>query len=279
MNEIALMLLVTACYSFTSLSDKFAVNKAGFDRNEFTLLMCLSMSVFLAISLPFQEIYISFCWQALLAVGLVAACKLFEFQMSALVLLELTAFELKAWLGITLFASYISDVLLGAQLSIPCIICIIVTTFGLIFIARSGKAKKVDYRKIILPLALYLCSKFGYGLCIRSFSTYISPTLQLLSSMVIITLLMLPKHSLASVFKKNTNGALKVIVARIPNTIGMLAENAVIAISLSGYSFIQPMVLVSLFIIGIIRKESFTKQSLAGSLICIAGIVCFQLFR
>lgn len=49
----------------------------------------------------------------ILAVLLVAMCKMLEFQMSARVLKQLSAFELKAWLGITLFASYFTDILSG----------------------------------------------------------------------------------------------------------------------------------------------------------------------
>ncbi len=58
----------------------------------------------------------------------------------------------------------------------------------------------------------------------------------------------------------------------------MLLENAVIAVSLTSYSLIQPMILVTLFIIGLIRKEKRTRLNLLGSLLCAAGIILFQLF-
>ena len=115
MNAVMLMLSVTICYTITSLSDKYAVSEAKFTSNEFTFLMCSSMPVFLAFSLPFQEIKFTLAWQSFLAVILVTICKMLEFQMSAIVLKQLTAFELKAWLGITLFASYFCDVILGAK--------------------------------------------------------------------------------------------------------------------------------------------------------------------
>ncbi len=57
MNAVILMLAVTACYTFTSHNDKHAVSQAKFSGNEFTFLMCSSMSVFLLFTLPFQEIY------------------------------------------------------------------------------------------------------------------------------------------------------------------------------------------------------------------------------
>ena len=276
MNVVILMLAVTACYTICSLNDKYAAAKANFSGDEFTFLMCSSMSVFLAASLPFQNLSFSFTWQSFLAVLLVAACKMLEFQMSARVLKQLSAFELKAWLGITLFASYFTDILFGRELNIIKLICIFATAAGLVFIARSSKGG-VNYKQIILPLVLYLVSKYGYGLIIRSFSPYASSTMQLLPAMVIISLIMLPRVHIRELIKNNRSGVVKVVLARIPNTLGMLLENAVISISLANYSFIQPMILVTLFVIGLIRREKRSRLNLIGSMICIVGIVAFQL--
>lgn len=52
MNVVILMLAVTACYTICSLNDKYAAAKANLSGDEFTFLMCSSMSVFLAASLP-----------------------------------------------------------------------------------------------------------------------------------------------------------------------------------------------------------------------------------
>ena len=76
---------------------------------------------------------------------------------------------------------------------------------------------------------------------------------------------------------KNPEGVLKVTLARIPNAVGMLLENAVISISLANYSFIQPMILVTLFIISILRKESRSRFNLIGGIICVAGVAAFML--
>lgn len=276
MNVVILMLAVTACYTICSLNDKYAAAKANFSGDEFTFLMCSSMSVFLALSLPFQNLSFSLTWQSFLAVLLVAMCKMLEFQMSARVLKQLSAFELKAWLGITLFASYFTDILFGSELNIIKLICIFATAAGLVFIARSSKGG-VNYKQIILPLMLYLVSKYGYGLIIRSFSPYASSTMQLLPAMVIISLIMLPRVHIRELIKNNRSGVVKVVLARIPNTLGMLLENAVISISLANYSFIQPMILVTLFVIGLIRREKRSRLNLIGSIICIVGIVAFQL--
>ncbi|MBQ8786321.1 MAG: hypothetical protein IJZ61_01650 [Oscillospiraceae bacterium] len=277
MNVVLLMLAVMVCYTITSLSDKYAVAEAKFTGNEFTFLMCSSMSFFLAFTLPFQTLDFTLTWQSFAAIFLIAACKMLEFQMSALVLKQLSAFELKAWLGVTLFVSYITDVMYGADLRMLKILCIGATVVGLVFIARSGREKKIEYRKIAVPLVLYLSAKYGYGLVIKAFTPYISPTMQLLPALVIIAVIMLFRIKPSAIIKKNKNGALKVILARIPNAAGMLLENAVIAISLANYSFIQPMILVSLFLIGILRKESHSKLNLIGSVICVAGVIMFQI--
>ena len=208
---------------------------------------------------------------------LVVVCKMLEFQMSARVLKQISAFELKAWLGITLFASYFTDILFGSELSINKLICLFATTAGLVFVARSSKGGGVNYKQIILPLVLYLVSKYGYGLVIKSFSSYVSSAMQLLPAMVIISLIMLPRVHIRELIKNNRSGVVKVVLARIPNTLGMLLENVVISISLANYSFIQPMILVTLFIIGLIRREKRSRFNLIGSIICIVGIVAFQL--
>ncbi|MDE7193025.1 MAG: hypothetical protein K2O14_03545, partial [Oscillospiraceae bacterium] len=164
-----------------------------------------------------------------------------------------------------------------AKLSVLKLLCIAITVLGLIFIARSGEKKEVDYKKIALPLALYLTAKFGYGLVIKGFSEYASPSMQLLPALVLISLLLLPKADPLKIFKDNPKGALRVVLARIPNTAGMIIENAVISISLASYSFIQPMILVSLFVIGLIRRERYTKLNIIGNVVCVVGVISFQI--
>ncbi len=66
------------------------------------------------------------------------------------------------------------------------------------------------------------------------------------------------------------------MLTKIPNVAGLLAENAVIAVSLASASFIQPMILCSLFVIALIRKEPITKLRFIGSVICMAGIIDFK---
>ena len=276
MNAFALMLGVTACYTISSLSDKYAAAKAKFTPDGFTFLMCASMSVFLALTLPFQTIAFTLSWQAFAGVGLVALCKLLEFRMSVQVLREMSAFELKAWLGVTLFVSYLADVFMGEEVKALRLVFICFAALGLLLIVRSDKAEKIHYKTIALPLFLYLGAKFGYGLTIRSFSGYASSIMMLLPGLVIVALISLPRVHFKA-YSEKPKGTLNVVLARIPNTAGMLIENAVIAISLANYSLIQPMILVTLFIISLIRREAYSKANILGGALAIAGVIGFQL--
>lgn len=288
MNLIFMMLGVTTCYTITSLSDKYAAAKVGLSGDEFTFLMCSSMSVFLSLTLPFQQLWFTLSPQSFAAVLAVAVCKLLEFKMSAAVLRQLSAFELKAWLGVTLFISYFTDVLYGAALNLAKLGCLVLTAAGLVLIVSSGDKKAnsqrqdnlpltIDYRRIALPLILYLLSKYRYGLVIKAFTPYVSPTMQLLPALILIALVMLARVSPPELVRTNPKGIALIVLARIPNTIGMLLENAVISISLTNYSLIQPMILVTLFIISVIRRESRSPLNLVGSLLCILGIAVFQI--
>ena len=275
MNALGLMLAVTACYTVSSLSDKYAAAKARFEPNDFTFLMCASMSVFLTLTLPFQRIAFSLCRQAFAGVALVTLCKLLEFRMSILVLKEMSAFELKAWLGVTLFVSYFADVLMGESLKPLRLVFICFAALGLVLIVRSEKAERIRYRRIVLPLLLYLAAKFGYGLTIRSFSDYASPIMLLLPGLALAAVICLPRVRFRA-YREKPRGTLNVILARIPNPAGMLLENAVIGISLANYSLIQPMILVTLFVISLIRRETCSRANILGGILSIAGVMGFQ---
>ena len=77
-------------------------------------------------------------------------------------------------------------------------------------------------------------------------------------------------------YSEKPRGTLNVILARIPNTAGMLLENAVIGISLANYSLIQPMILVTLFVISLIRRETCSRANILGGILSIAGVMGFQ---
>lgn len=50
-----------------------------------------------------------------------------------------------------------------------------------------------------------------------------------------------------------------------------------LAVSLTGFSMIQPLILIALFLIGCIRGEN--RRGIAGAVISILGIVGFQFLK
>ena len=129
---MVLMLLVVACYTVCGLSDKYSVAKLKFDGNSFTFLMALPTAILLLPLMPFSDMHLQLCWQSALAAVLIMVSKLLEFKMSALVLTEMSAFELKAWLGLCLFASYATDIITAVDTFSPLrLLAIAVTAIGL----------------------------------------------------------------------------------------------------------------------------------------------------
>lgn len=274
---MALMLMVVLCYTICSLSDKYAVAKIKFNGNELTFLMAAATALFMTFTLPFVDTRVVWGIPAVVAILLLTASKMLEFQMSALILQDMSAFELKAWLGICLFMSYFTDILMKTQrFSWLRLGFIAVTVIGLVLIAQAGR-KKIRYGKIVLPLIVYLIAKYGYGLVIAAAEPYISSTMCLYFALILLALILLPMAHPVRIFREKRNGGLFVVLTKIPNVAGLLGENAVIAVSLANYSFIQPMILVVLFFWGIARKEEeHDLLSVLGGIVCIIGIVGFQ---
>lgn len=272
------MLMVVLCYTICSLSDKYAVAKIKFNGNELTFLMAAATALFMTFTLPFVDTRVVWGIPAVVTILLLTASKMLEFQMSALILQDMSAFELKAWLGICLFMSYFTDILMKTQgFSWLRLGFIAVTVVGLVLIAQAGR-KKIRYGKIVLPLIVYLVAKYGYGFVIAAAEPYISSTMCLYFALILLALILLPMAHPVRIFREKRNGGLFVVLTKIPNVAGLLGENAVIAVSLANYSFIQPMILVVLFFWGIARKEEeHDLLSVLGGIVCIIGIVGFQI--
>ena len=275
------MLGVVLLYTICSLNDKYAVSKAKYNGSQLTFLMAAGTVPFLLMTLPFSDRTLTANPLAILFVLLIALSKYLEFDMSAKILEQMSAFELKAWLGILLFVSYFTDIILtGEPLSLIKLFFIALTSAGLILIAVSGR-KQVDYKKIALPLILYLAARFLYGIVVKFADGIISTTLMLLFALIILAAVMAPRAKPFSIAKNSPEGkkgVLIVILCKIPNAFGLLGENAVTAQSLTNAAFISPMMLISIFIVGLFGKDTRpTGLNLVGSIVCIAGILGFQI--
>ena len=277
-----LMLAVVALYTVCSLNDKYAVSKAKLNGSQLTFLMAAGTVPFLALLLPFSDRSFTFSGWSFVFIFLIAASKYLEFSLSAKILAEMSAFELKAWLGLTIFMSYFTDIAANIQdISIMKILFIAVTVAGLVLIAKSGR-QRVNYKRIVIPLIIYIIAKFDYGFIIRAAEKYISSTMTVFFAFILLALVLIPSAkplSIAKISPEGTKGVLIVILCKLPNALGLLCENAVANVSLTDYAFIQPMILIAILLLDFLRKSTRpTGLNLAGSIICAAGILGFQMW-
>ncbi len=276
---MALMVFVVVCYTICSLSDKYAVSVGKLNGYQLTFFMAACTALFMLPCLPFLDRHMTVTWQAGLAVVLLAASKFFEFQMSATILKEMTAFELKAWQGVLIFLAYFVDIAGGAKFLWTCLVCIAITVFGLIVIARSEKQVEVHYGKIFLPLVAYLTARFGYGYVVQQGAPYISSTMMLFFALVLLSIVLFPLAKPVATIRNKKKATAVVALTKIPNVAGLLGENAIVSVSLVNGSFISPMVLVALFLVGMVQGEKSSLWNKIGSVVCAVGIIAFQVFQ
>lgn len=274
------VLIAAACYTICGLSDKYVVSKGKLNGNEITFVMAAATAIFMAIILPvtgeLPSENVTVTWQAIVAILLIAGIKLGEFKFSALVLTDMSAFELKAWVGLNMFASYFLDIFFyGETLNVISLIFIAVTGAGLFLIAKSGN-QKTNYKKIVIPLILYLLMKLGYGVVMKEAKVYLSSDIILFLALIILSVALLPIVHPIKLFKAKTKGSVVCAVTKLPNAVGLFAENAAMGISLTLYAMIQPIILVALFLIGIIKREEKSKLGIIGGIVSILGVIGFQ---
>lgn len=276
-----LMIIVVALYTITSLNDKYAVSKAKYNGSQLTFMMAAGTVFFLSFLLPFADRKMTLHPMSLLFIVLIALSKYLEFALSAKILIDMSLFELKAWLGLTIFMSYFTDVIFfDANISALHIVCIIISVMGLVLIARDGK-KQVNYRKIALSLIFYLLSRYSYGLIMKSAESYISSTMTLYFALILLAIVMLPAAKpwlMAKESPEGVKGMVIVTACKLPNAFGLLGENAIAAQSLTNFAFISPMILIVIFFIDLICKtEKRSGTAIAGSISVILGILGFQI--
>lgn len=275
-----LLLLVVAIYTITSMNDKYAVSKAKYNGAQLTFLMAAGTAFFLLFLLPFSDTRFTLHPMSFVSIGLIALCKYLEFALSARILITMSVFELKAWLGIPMFMSYFTDVMLyGDSLSVPRLVFIALTAGGLVIIASEGK-QQVNYKEIFVPLVFYLLAKFAYGYVIKESEAYLSSTMTLFFALILLAVVLIPAAKpwrIAAESPEGKKGLFIVLGCKLPNAFGLLGENALAAQSLVTYSFISPMILVSVFIIDFFtRKGKLPLTLMIGGIAVMAGIFGFQ---
>lgn len=275
-----LMIIVVAMYTITSLNDKYAVSKARYNGSQLTFMMAAGTAFFLIFTLPFSDTRFTLHPVSFICILLIALSKYLEFALSAKILLDMSLFELKAWLGLTLFMSYFADIIMGSEsLNAVKLLLIILTAAGLALIAKDGR-KTVNYKNIAFALIFYLLSRFMYGFVIKAGEGYISSTMTLFFALIFLAIVLIPSakpHLIAKESPEGVKGMVIVTACKIPNALGLLGENAIAMQSLTNFAFIQPMILVVIFFTDLFNKNlSGSKTSLAGSIAVIIGILGFQ---
>lgn len=275
-----MILLAAGCYTICSLADKYAVSTAKLSGTAITFIMATATATFMSIMLPFMSIsFPPFSLKLVLFSALIAADKMLEFVLGSKILEEMSAFELKAWLGISLFISYFTDFFAyGGDFSFIGLAFIGVTATGLFLIAKSN-GKTVNYKKIVISLVFYIGVKLGYGIIMRFGEPYGDRSVILYFALILLAVVLCPFVHPIKLFKEKKKGVVITAVTKLPNAVGLFAENAALAVSLTGYALIQPIILIALFIIGVIRKEYCTKLNLIGAVVSILGIIGFQLLK
>lgn len=246
--------------------------------NTFTFFLSFSMLVFMALYLPL-DFYFYPNVETIVLIGIFTICKILEFKLTAFTLTELSAFELKAWLGLGVFISYFYDIIFnGVSFSIVSITFIVMTVVGLFLISGEG-SKKINYKRISLGLVGVVLAKSGYGIVIHRLKDTCSSTLAMCIAFFLICLGMLLFYNPIRELKKSPKDIVRLSAVRIVNTIGSLIENYVAQISVISYSLIQPLILIVMFSINLLKREKTSPKGIVGGIVCIIGIVALQLTR
>lgn len=177
--------------------------------------------------------------------SLLVLWKLIELYTSALLLKTVSAYELKAWLGINIVCSYLYNVLCGIY--------------------------QTDLRIIgCSAILLFIISKLLYGLTMNQMTEDCKATSVLFLVMFFVALLQLPRIHVRELAKRKGIGG--AALTRLPNAGGLIFEASVAMKSVFLFSMIQPVQLALLFAASLIQKEPMGKMKFLGSLICIFSV-------
>ena len=102
----------------------------------------------------------------------------------------------------------------------------------------------------------------------------------LLFALIVLAIVMFPSARPASIPKESpegTKGMLITLGCKFPNALGLLCLNRIAAQSLTNYAFVQPMILIVMFVSDFFTKKEKTPVcSVIGGLLVISGIFGFQ---
>jgi len=201
---------------------------------------------------------------------LLTGTKIGEFYSSAILLKSVSAYELKAWLGINIVLSYMCNWIQGKCAGKFMVIVWSLFLFaGIVMIVWENKNEKSVWKYISL-CGIFILSKFLYGFIMGFAAKENEKTSILLIIMLVIAVLYFPGIHLKELLQKEGIG--KAVATRLPNAGGLLFEAMAATENIFLYSMIQPVQLLVLYINSILQKEKLGKVKVLGSLLCIFSI-------
>lgn len=262
-------LLTVAFYAASSLGDKFIAAKLQCNAKEFSFLVSVATTFFLALVLPFVGWNFAFTLQSGLALCVLVALKIAEFYTSAALLKTASAYELKAWLSLNVAVSYLIGLARGTEnfflAFLPCTALLAAGIAMIVF----GERRAHKLRYVLLSLG-YIAAKFLYGLQMNVLPAETLPVSVLLLVMLGVALLQFPFVRMKQFFRKK--GLVLGALTRIPNAAGLWTEAIAAQQNLLLYSLVQPMQLALLFAAALIRREKIGRLRLVGSILTLFAV-------
>ncbi|BBF44890.1 hypothetical protein lbkm_3629 [Lachnospiraceae bacterium KM106-2] len=268
-------LLTVCCYTISSLGDQYISSRMKCTPSEFSFFVSVTTAFWLGILHLITGWHLQLTKESLILLLFLILWKLGEFYSSALLLKTVSAYELKAWLGLNILASYFFNVIRG-KYSLHPLICIFAFTLLLgIGLILSEESHSTNLLKQLAISLLFVLSKFMYGLQLGMLPEGCSPSSILLVIMLVIAIFELPKISAKRLLHKD--GKLIAAATRLPNAAGLLTEALAALENIFLYALIQPMQLTLLFLISMIHKEKMGTRKRIGTILSLLSILSIVL--
>lgn len=270
-DNMSFVLLTVAFYTISSLGDKYISHSLKTTPGEFTFIVSFFTAIWLGITIPFAGCFFAINTKNIFAMICLMGLKILEFYTSALLLREVSPYELKTWLGINIIISYIIGIIKHKYVFVPQVIIFgIVLLFGIYEIIRGKK-------NILRQMGLYIgfiMSKLLYGIVIGKISGECSINITLFIIMSAIALMHIRHIKIKKLKNKIevTKGAALAGLTRIPNAAGLYTEAIAAGESIYLYGMVQPLQLAILFVTSLIKKEKMSKRKFIGSILCIVAV-------
>lgn len=268
------VMLTVACYTISSLGDKYISSKLKCTPPEFAFIVSFATMIWIGVLIPFTGWGFVFTVHNLFLLLSLVVWKIMEFYTSAVLLKTVSAYELKAWLGINIAWSYYYNTIQGIyQWNIWVVLFTLMLFTGIIMIVQGQTVQEgafsISKKRLCILFLLFIASKFLYGLTMGQMTE--CKTTSVLSLVMLLTALMQWKRvKIKELIKRS--GMTGAFLTRIPNAAGLILEAFAAIESLFLYAMIQPVQLALLFIVSLVKKEPMRKKKLAGSLLCIFSV-------